>query len=164
MMRTHLPELKVRVVNVVDLMKLQPPEEHPHGLSDREFDVLFTKDKPIIFAFHGYPWLIHRLTYRRTNHANLHVRGYKEEGTTTTPFDMVVLNDIDRFHLAGDVIDRVPQLGARAAYFKQAIRDKLIEHKLYIEEHGEDMPEITGWSWATEKRGARGTSTEGDNV
>ena len=114
-------------------MKLQPPSEHPHGLSDPDFDALFTKDKPIIFAFHGYPWLIHRLTYRRTNHKNLHVRGYKEEGTTTTPFDMVVLNDLDRFHLVEDVIDRLPQLGARAAYFKQAIHEKLIEHKEYID-------------------------------
>ena len=147
MLRQHAPELKIRVVNVVDLMTLQPKEEHPHGLSDQEFDVLFTKDKPIIFAFHGYPWLIHRLTYRRANHNNLHVRGYKEEGTTTTPFDMVVLNDMDRFHLVGDVIDRVPQLGAKAAYAKQAIRDKLIEHTQYIHKYGEDMPEILNWQW-----------------
>jgi xylulose-5-phosphate/fructose-6-phosphate phosphoketolase len=147
LLREHLPELKVRVVNVVNLMKLQPAEEHPHGLSHREFDLLFTADRPIVFAFHGYPWLIHRLTYRRTNHANLHVRGYKEEGTTTTPFDMVVLNDMDRFHLVGDVIDRVPNLGARAAYAKQAIRDRLIEHKQYIAAHGEDMPEILNWRW-----------------
>ncbi len=165
LIRRHLPQLKVRVINVVDLTVLQPEKEHPHGLSDEEFDVLFTKDKPIIFAFHGYPWLIHRLTYRRTNHRNLHVRGYKEEGTTTTPFDMVVLNDLDRFHLAQDVIDRVPQLGARAAYFKQAIRDRLIEHRQYIEEHGEDMPEITGWRWGQEAQStARVSSTEGDNV
>ncbi len=129
MLREEFPELKVRVINVVDLMTLQPQSEHPHGLSDKDFDALFTRDKPIIFAFHGYPWLIHRLTYRRTNHPNLHVRGYKEEGTTTTPFDMVVLNDLDRFHLVGDVVDRVPRLGARAAYVKQLIRDKLIDHK-----------------------------------
>jgi xylulose-5-phosphate/fructose-6-phosphate phosphoketolase len=147
LLRKHFPELKVRVINVVNLMKLQSQSEHPHGLSDNDFDVLFTKDKPIIFAFHGYPWLIHRLTYRRTNHKNLHVRGYKEEGTTTTPFDMTVLNDLDRFHLVADVIDRVPQLGPRAAYAKQAIRDKLIEHTQYIAEHGEDMPEILNWRW-----------------
>lgn len=144
---TYAPDLKIRVINVVDLMKLQPPGEHPHGLSDREFDVLFTQDRPIIFAFHGYPWLIHRLTYRRTNHHNLHVRGYKEEGTTTTPFDMAVLNDIDRFHLVADVIERVPRLGARAAYAKQAMRDKLIEHKEYITAHGEDLPEVRNWRW-----------------
>ncbi len=146
-LREQFPELKVRVINVVDLMTLQPQSEHPHGLSDKDFDVLFTKDKPIIFAFHGYPWLIHRLTYRRTNHRNLHVRGYKEEGTTTTPFDMVVLNDLDRFQLVGDVVDRVPGLGARAAYAKQIIRNKLIDHKNYIHEHGEDMPEVRNWKW-----------------
>ena len=147
LMRTMLPELKVRVVNVVDLMTLQPASEHPHGLSDKEFDSFFTVDKPIIFAFHGYPWLIHRLTYRRTNHSNLHVRGYKEEGTTTTPFDMVVRNDLDRFHLVMDVIDRVPQLGPKAAYVKQELRDRLIDHKEYIEKHGDDIPEIRDWSW-----------------
>ncbi|MFZ5659283.1 MAG: phosphoketolase family protein [Pseudomonadota bacterium] len=147
LMRQHLPEIKVRVVNVVDLMTLQPPEEHPHGLSNRDFDTLFTTDKPIIFAYHGYPWLIHRLTYRRTNHKNLHVRGFKEKGTTTTPFDMAVLNDIDRFHLVADVIDRVPKLGYHAAYVKQAIRDKLIEHKEYITEYGQDLPEIRDWQW-----------------
>src|SRR5207302_9798314 len=134
----RFPRLRIRVVNVVDLMRLVPPSEHPHGLSDRDFDSLFTTDKPIVFAYHGYPWLIHRLTYRRTNHDNLHVRGYKEEGTTTTPFDMVVLNDLDRFHLTQDVIDRVPGLGSRAAYVTQAIRDKLIDHKQYVERHGED--------------------------
>ncbi|MDP1548850.1 MAG: phosphoketolase family protein [Nitrosomonas sp.] len=143
----YFPELKIRVINVVDLMSLQPQSEHPHGLSDKDFDGLFTKDKPIIFAYHGYPWLIHRLTYRRTNHDNLHVRGYKEEGTTSTPFDMVVMNDLDRFHLVADVIDRVPQLGTRVAYVKQAIRDKLIEHKQYINQYGEDMPEILNWKW-----------------
>jgi xylulose-5-phosphate/fructose-6-phosphate phosphoketolase len=146
-LRLHFPDLKIRVVNVVDLMTLQPQTEHPHGISDREFDSIFTTDKPIIFAFHGYPYLIHRLTYRRTNHDNLHVRGYKEEGTTTTPFDMVVLNDLDRFHLAQDVIDRVPKLHTSAAYVKQAIRDKLIDHKHYIIKHGEDMPEVTNWKW-----------------
>ena len=132
----ELPELKVRVVNVVDLMKLQPTSEHPHGLSDNDFDALFTKDKPVIFAFHGYPWLIHRLTYRRRNHANLHVRGYKEEGTITTPFDMTVLNDMDRFHLTMDTIDRLPQIGARADHLRQRLRDKLVEHKHYIDKHG----------------------------
>ena len=147
LLRQQFPELKVRVINVVDLMKLQPQSEHPHGLSDRDFDVLFTRDKPIIFAHHGYPTLIHRLTYRRTNHQNLHVRGFKEEGSTSTPFDMVVMNDLDRFHLVADVIDRVPALGPRAAYAKQAIRDKLIEHKQYIAKHGEDMPEILSWRW-----------------
>jgi xylulose-5-phosphate/fructose-6-phosphate phosphoketolase len=146
-LRQHIPNLKIRVINVVDLMTLQPKEEHPHGLSTWEFDSLFTTDRPIIFAYHGYPWLIHRLTYRRTNHGNLHVRGYKEEGTTTTPFDMVVRNDLDRYHLASDVIDRVPKLGYLAAYAKQAIRDKLIEHKEYITLHGEDMPDIRDWTW-----------------
>ncbi len=146
-LRQNFPELKIRVVNVVDLMTLEPQSEHPHGLSDADFDSLFTKDKPIIFAFHGYPWLIHRLTYRRTNHHNLHVRGYKEEGTTTTPFDMVVLNNLDRFDLVMDVIDRVPSLGTRAAHVKQAMRDRLIEHKHYVYEHGDDLPEIHNWKW-----------------
>ncbi|GAB6042482.1 phosphoketolase family protein [Endothiovibrio diazotrophicus] len=147
LLRQNIPELKIRVVNVVDLMTLQPREEHPHGLPDRHFDDIFTTDKPVIFAYHGYPWLIHRLTYRRTNHKNLHVRGYKEEGTTTTPFDMVVMNDLDRFHLVADVVDRVPKLRHRAAYLKQLVRDKLIDHKRYIREHGEDMPEIREWRW-----------------
>ena len=147
LLREQFPDLKVRVVNVVDLMTLQPEREHPHGLSDRDFDSIFTRDKPIIFAYHGYPWLIHRLTYRRTNHDNLHVRGYKEEGTTTTPFDMAVLNDMDRFDLVADVLDRVPKLGSVAAYAKQAIRDKLIEHEQYIHEHGEDLPEVRNWRW-----------------
>jgi xylulose-5-phosphate/fructose-6-phosphate phosphoketolase len=144
----HLPALKIRVINVVNLMKLQSPREHPHALSDADFDALFTRDKPIIFAFHGYPWLIHRLTYRRTNHGNLHVRGYKEEGTTTTPFDMTVLNDLDRFHLAGDVIDRLPQLGARAAYLKQWLRDRLIEHREHVTTFGDDMPMVRDWRWS----------------
>ncbi|MGO9274212.1 MAG: phosphoketolase [Terriglobia bacterium] len=147
LLRQHFPDLKIRVINVVDLMTLQPASEHPHGLSDREFDSMFTTDKPIIFAYHGYPWLIHRLTYRRTNHAELHVRGYKEEGTTTTPFDMTVLNDLDRFHLAGDVVDRVPRLARLGAHFKQFLRNKLIEHKEYIVKYGDDMPEIRDWKW-----------------
>jgi hypothetical protein len=146
-LREQLPSLAVRVVNVVDLMTLQPREEHPHGLDDAAFDGLFTTDRPVIFAYHGYPWLIHRLTYRRRNHDNLHVRGYKEEGTTTTPFDMVVLNQLDRFHLVMDVIDRVPSLGYRAAGLKQAMRDRLLEHGRYIVEHGEDLPEIREWRW-----------------
>jgi len=148
LLRQHLPALRVRVVNVVDLMRLQPSEEHPNGLTNSGFDTLFTTDKPIIFAYHGYPWLIHRLTYRRTNHKNLHVRGYKEEGTTTTPFDMVVRNDLDRYHLVMDVIDRVPGLGSRAAHVKQAMRDRRIEHRAYIVEHGDDMPEIRDWKWS----------------
>jgi xylulose-5-phosphate/fructose-6-phosphate phosphoketolase len=137
----------MRVVNVVDLMRLQPPSEHPHGLTDADFEALFTKDKPIIFAFHGYPWLIHRLTYRRANHGNLHVRGYKEEGTTTTPFDMTVRNDLDRFHRVIDVCERVPELAARASGICQAMRQKLAEHERYIAEHGDDMPEVRDWKW-----------------
>lgn len=146
-LREQFPELKVRVVNVVNLMTMVQPEDHPNGMSDKDFDALFTTDKPIIFAYHGYPWLIHRLTYRRTNHKNLHVRGYKEEGTTTTPFDMVVMNDLDRFHLVGDAIDRLPQLAGKAAYAKQYLRDKLLEHKAYVHQYGEDMPEIRDWKW-----------------
>jgi xylulose-5-phosphate/fructose-6-phosphate phosphoketolase len=146
-LREHLPNLKVRVVNVVDLMKLQPTSEHPHGLPDKDFDSLFTVDRPVIFAFHGYPWLIHRLTYRRRNHENLHVRGYKEEGTITTAFDMTVLNDLDRFHLVMDVVDRVPQTGSPGVYLKQQLRDKLIAHKQYIDRYGQDMPEIRNWVW-----------------
>jgi xylulose-5-phosphate/fructose-6-phosphate phosphoketolase len=160
LLREHFPSLKIRVVNVVDLMKLQHHREHPHGLSDSDFDTLFTTDKPVIFAYHGYPWLIHRLTYRRTNHGNLHVRGFKEEGSTTTPFDMVVVNDLDRFRLMADVIDRVPQLGATAAYAKQAIRDKLIEHRQHIEEHGEDLPEIRNWRWSRIENHSKGSDIE----
>ena len=147
LLREHIPTLKMRVVNVVDLMTLQPKEEHPHGLADKEFDALFTTDKPVIFAYHGYPWLIHRLAYRRNNHKNLHVRGYKEEGSTTTPFDMCVRNDLDRFHLVNDVIDRVPELGYHQAHVKQFIRDKLVEHREYITTYGQDMPEIREWRW-----------------
>ncbi len=147
LLRQHFSDIKIRVVNIVDLMTIEPSTEHPHGLSDREFDSIFTTDKPVIFAYHGYPWLIHRLTYRRTNHDNFHVRGYKEEGTTTTPFDMTVLNDLDRFHLAGDVVDRVPRLQRIGAHFKQFLRNKLVEHKQYICEHGDDLPEIRDWKW-----------------
>jgi len=166
LLRRYVPELKVRVVNVVDLMTLQAPDEHPHGVSHRVFDAVFTVEKPVIFAFHGYPWLIHRLAYRRRNRTNLHVHGYREEGTTTTPFDMAVSNSLDRFSLVSDVIDRVPKLGERAAYAQQAIREKLIDHKQYIAEHGDDMPDISGWRWESQQGvGARPrTSTEGDNV
>ncbi len=146
-LREHLPELKIRVVNVVDLMRLQPEREHPHGLSDTGFDELFTRDKPVIFAFHAYPWTIHRLTYRRTNHANIHVRGYKEEGTITTPFDMTVLNNLDRFDLAMDAIDRLPQTGSKGLYLKRKLKQKLVLHSEYIREHGEDMPEVRNWTW-----------------
>ena len=147
LLRQHFPDVRIRVVNVVDLMTIQPSTEHPHGLSDLDFDSMFTVDKPIIFAYHGYPWLIHRLTYRRHNHDNLHVRGYKEEGTTTTPFDMTVLNDLDRFHLAGDVVDRVPRLQSVGGHFKQLLRNKLVEHKQYIRERGDDLPKIRDWTW-----------------
>ena len=164
LMREHMPDLKVRVINVVDLMKLQPPSEHPHGLADHDFDALFTTNKPIIFAFHGYPWLIHRLTYRRKAHNNLHVRGYKEEGTTTTPFDMVVLNDMDRFSLVSDVIDRVPMLSSRAAYTKQQIRNKLIDHKQYIMKYGDDLPEVRNWRWNGAAGAGLKPDTSSDNV
>ncbi len=164
LLKGYAPDVKVRVINIVNLMKLQPQSEHPNGLPDSDFDALFTTDKPIIFAFHGYPWLIHRLTYRRHGHANLHVRGYVEEGTTTTPFDMCVLNRLDRFHLVADVIDRVPNLAVRAAYAKQAIQNKLIDHKEYICRYGDDMPEIAGWSWGQVAASTAGRSTEADNV
>jgi xylulose-5-phosphate/fructose-6-phosphate phosphoketolase len=163
-LRVHVPELKVRVINVVDLMRLESDSEHPHGLSDKEFDVLFTKDKPVIFAFHGYPTLIHRLTYKRNNHDNLHVHGYKEEGTTTTPFDMCVLNDLDRFHLVEDVIERLPQLGARAAYAKQAIRDKLLDHQQYVRRYGDDMPEIRDWRWGGRGAAVPPSSSNGEEA
>ena len=164
LVRKYIPELKVRVVNIVNLMKLQPDNEHPHGLSDRAFDILFTTNKPIIFAFHGYPWLIHRLTYRRTNHRNLHVRGYKEEGTTTTPFDMCVLNEIDRFNLVKDVIDRVPGLASRSAYVRQEINEKLMEHREYVRKHGADMPEISGWAWSREDTNVADQSSASDTA
>ncbi len=165
LLRKHVPELKVRVVNVVNLMTFQAPNEHPHGLLHGEFDAIFTKERPVIFAFHGYPWLIHRLTYRRANHENLHVHGYREEGTTTTPFDMAVRNQFDRYSLISDVIDRVPKLGERAAYAQQAIREKLIDHKHYIAQYGDDMPEIRDWQWARPTTAVRSTrSTEADNV
>jgi xylulose-5-phosphate/fructose-6-phosphate phosphoketolase len=155
LLREHLADLKIRVVNVVDLMTLQPKDEHPHGISDADFDGLFTRNRPVIFAYHGYPHLVHRLTYKRANHANMHVRGFIEEGTTTTPFDMVVLNRLDRFHLAMDVLERVPGLGSRAAHLKQQLRNKLIEHRNYVDRHGEDMPEIANWGWPY-KTAARG--------
>jgi len=148
LLHQYLPELRIRVINVVDLMTLQPQSEHPHGLADKDFDVLFPSDIPVIFAYHGYPWLIHRLTYRRLCHHNLHVRGYKEEGSTTTPFDMVVRNDLDRFHLVMDVLDRLSRSEPDAVYIMQLMRDKLIEHKRYITEHGVDMPEVTHWVWS----------------
>jgi xylulose-5-phosphate/fructose-6-phosphate phosphoketolase len=148
LLRRHLPDLRVRVVNVVDLMRLQPETEHPHGISDREFDTIFTGDRPVIFAYHGYPWLIHRLAYRRAAHDQLHVRGYKEEGTTTTPFDMLVLNDMDRFHLVMDVVDRVPGLGPRAAGLRQAMIDARTRHRQWIRATGEDLPEVQDWTWS----------------
>jgi xylulose-5-phosphate/fructose-6-phosphate phosphoketolase len=147
LLREHLPDLKVRVVNVVDLMRLQPDTEHPHGLSDKEFDALFTTDRPIVFAYHGYPWLIHRLAYRRANHRNLHVRGYKEEGTTTTPFDMVMLNDLDRFHLVIDAIDRVPGLAGRAAHLRQQMEEQRLLCRTWTRQHGEDHPDVRDWTW-----------------
>jgi xylulose-5-phosphate/fructose-6-phosphate phosphoketolase len=149
LLHQHLPDLKVRVVNVVDLMRLQDESEHPHGMSTAEFDALFTTNRPVIFAYHGYPWLIHRLTYRRTNHTNLHVRGYKEEGTTTTPFDMVMLNDLDRYHLVMDVIDRVPGLTDHAGHVRQLMQDKRIAARAYTRDHGEDIPEVRDWAWPT---------------
>jgi xylulose-5-phosphate/fructose-6-phosphate phosphoketolase len=162
-LRDRLPDVRVRLVNVVDLMRLQPPREHPHGLTDAEFDALFTADRPILFAFHGYPWLIHRLTYRRTNHGNLHVRGYKEEGTTTTPFDMCVLNEIDRFKLVADVIDRVPGLAAKAGHVREAMRDKLAEHRRYIAEHGADLPEVSEWAWGRAGSASAAPDTSADH-
>ena len=156
LLREHLPELKVRVVNVVDLMRLEPESEHPHGLSDHEFDALFTATQPVIFAYHGYPTLIHRLTYRRRNHAHVHVRGYKEEGTTTTPFDMVMLNDLDRFHLVIDVIDRVPGLAENSAHLRQWMVDERLNHRAYTRAVGDDPPDVRNWIWPT-----RGGSRQG---
>jgi xylulose-5-phosphate/fructose-6-phosphate phosphoketolase len=153
LIRQHLPMVKLRVVNIVDLMTLQSPSQHPHGLPDAEFDTLFTATKPVIFAFHGYPQLIHRLTYRRSGHDNFHIHGFQEEGTTTTPFDMVVRNRLDRFHLAGAVIDYVPRIGSEAAYFRQFLRNRLTEHHDYIRAHGEDMPEVAEWRWAQKPSG-----------
>ena len=147
MLRGFFPDLRMRVVNVVDLMRLQDQREHPHGLSDADFDALFSRNKPVIFAYHGYPWLIHRLTYRRANHGNFHVRGYVEEGTTTTPFDMTVLNGLDRYDLAIDVIDRVPDLQARGGEAREWLRNRLIEHHHYVRTHGEDLPEVKDWQW-----------------
>jgi xylulose-5-phosphate/fructose-6-phosphate phosphoketolase len=152
----QLPNLRVRVVNVVDLMRLQSDTEHPHGLSDLEFDSLFTSDRPVVFAYHGYPLLIHRLTYRRTNHRNLHVRGYQEEGTTTTPFDMVMLNELDRYHLVMDVIDRVPGLGARAAHLRQRMADERLRHRAYTREVGDDPPDVRDWTWPADRDGGGG--------
>jgi xylulose-5-phosphate/fructose-6-phosphate phosphoketolase len=168
LLRQHVPELMVRVVNVVDLMRLQDEKEHPHGLPDREFDTIFTTDKPIVFAYHGYPWLIHRLTYRRKGHANLHVRGYKEEGTTTTPFDMVMLNDLDRYHLVIDVIDRVPGLAQRYGPLRQEMTDARLAARQYTREHGEDIPAVADWVWpdvgvTATGRGGPDRSTGGDN-
>src|SRR5207245_5071223 len=147
LIRQHLPELRVRMINVVDLMRLEPAAEHPHGMPDAEFDSLFTTQRPVVFAYHGYPWLIHRLAYRRTNHANFHVRGYKEEGTTTTPFDMVMLNDLDRFHLVMDVIDRVPGLASRAGHVRQQMSNRRLRYRAYTREHGDDHPDVRDWVW-----------------
>ncbi|HPZ95208.1 MAG TPA: phosphoketolase, partial [Mycobacterium sp.] len=169
LLRQHIPELKVRFINVVDLMRLQDESEHPHGLSSNEFDMIFTPDRPVIFAYHGYPWLIHRLVYRRSNDERIHVRGYKEEGTTTTPFDMVMLNDLDRYHLVIDVIDRVPGLGSRYATLRQQMVDKRIDAREYTREHGDDIPEVRNWVWPggrdaqTESTIAATLSTGGDN-
>lgn len=151
-LRQYLPSLKIRLINVVDLMKLEPNTEHPHGLSDHDFDELFTRDKPVVFAFHGYPWLVHRLTYRRTNHENIHVRGYKEEGTITTYFDMTVLNDLDRFHLVKDVIIRLPHMGVKGAKLNDMMNEKLLLHKKYIDKNGQDMPEILNWEWGQKSK------------